>query len=351
MQNRHAFTVGLWILSITGAVAFVLVGVPWLWPRLFPVPQVTVEEELQSSEESSSSELTPEYAMEVLRRTLAGLGATGEEPGREIQLPRGKSARDLEQALREDPRLAGAEVYVTQVDDLLYRVRVFRGPTLLLQESVRPWLPERPVVSTADPPELAIIVVFRRENDDGVRQVGQWRAPVAIGVPPSEPHTVRTARQATWSSKGVVVLVSPDADLAEQVGAAAHAGGALLEQAPPEGVDLEDWLRPLLDGDLFLLDASGVEGLALKNAARSLGIRYLRRSAHLDPGDPVTLYLARNLTVRRGHGVVTVDGTDAGIASAETFIEGLRKDGYSLRFAVEVARQHGEGARERLSDR
>ena len=70
MENRHAFTVGLWVLSIAGAVAFVLVGVPWLWPRLFPVPQSVVEEEIESEGQSSSPELPSEFAMEVLRRQL-----------------------------------------------------------------------------------------------------------------------------------------------------------------------------------------------------------------------------------------------------------------------------------------
>jgi len=334
-------TIGLWILSTLAAVAFVMEGVPWLWPRLFPVPQEELVVDAGIGNAVSESTLSPERTMEVLRRTLAGLGATGDEPGTDIYLPRGKSPRDLELELEGRPALEGTQVSVTRVEDLLHCVRIYDGSRLLLQEYVRPYLPERPVVSSADPPELGLVIIFRTESDAAVREVGRWRAPVAIAVPAAEPHTVRTARQAVWSSKGVVVVVDPLESLHEQTGAAEDAGGVLLEEPLPEGMDPSEWLEPLAREGLYLIDGSGTEGQALEQAAAELGVQYLRRSAHLVIGSPTEAILARNLTVRRGHGIVTIDGTPSGIKTLSEFIAEAREDGYSLRFPNEVAQQHG----------
>jgi len=279
--------------------------------------------------------------MEVLRRTLASLGATGEEAGNGVELPHGRSARDLEIALRADPRLEGTEVYVTRVDDLMHRVRVFHEKTLLLQEDIRPWLPEHPIVSTVNPPELGFVVVFRVGNSEAVGDVARWRAPVALAVPPDAQHTVRTARRASWSSKGVLILVHPERGLAEQVAAAEHASGVLIEQLPEGGINLLDWLKPLQSDDLFVLDGTGAEGAALEEAAKRLGLDYVRSAGNLDPTDPQSAVLVRNLTVRRGQGLVIVEGDSASVGFAADFIDGARGAGYSLRFPVEVARQHG----------
>ena len=344
MPDRHTSTLILWTLFIGCLALFAFKGLPWLWPRLFPVPEEPTALAGGSSE-LQSGPASPELAMEALRRTLAGLGATGEESGRGIELPKGRSARELEQALRAEPRLEGCEVYVTRVDDLLHRVRIFEGKSLLLNESIRPWMPERPVVSSVDPPEVGFVSIFRAQDDAAVAEVSRWRAPVALAVPPDAPHTVRTARRASWSSKGVVILVHPERSLAEQAAAAEDASGIVVEVLPDKDTDLSEWLSPLIADDLFVLDATGVENKALEKAARSLGLDYLRRAAHLDASDPSTAVLARNLSVRRGYGMVTFEGAEVDLPFVTDFVEWAREDGYALRFPVEVARQHGGAAR------
>jgi len=340
MSNRHTVTLLIWTLVLGGLAVFAFRGLPWLWPQLFPVP-ASVGEDVAGDSSDARQSMTPELAMEVLRRTLAGLGATGEEEGTGVELPQGRNARDLELALRADPRLEGCEVYVTRVDDLMHRVRIFHEKALLLQEGIRPWLPEHPIVSTVNPPELGLIVIFRGESAESVGEVARWRAPVALAVPPDAPHTVRTARRASWSSKGVVVLVHPGRGLAEQAAAAEDASGVLVETLPSSDTDLVAWLKPLKLNDLFVLDASGVEGGALERAAESLGLDYLKSAGTLDPSEPRSAILVRNMTVRRGQGLVTVEGNSAAIAFASDFVAGARAAGYSLRFPVEVARQHG----------
>jgi hypothetical protein len=342
MSNRHTVTLLVWTLILAGLALFVFKGLPWLWPQLFPLPE-GIEETASGAEGTERTGLRPELAMEVLRRTLASLGATGEEAGNGVELPQGRNARDLELALRADPRLEGAEIYVTRVGELKHRVRIFHGKALLLQEEILPWLPEHPVVSTVNPPELGMVVVFRDADGESVGEVARWRAPVALALPPDAPHTVRTARRASWSSKGVVILVHPDRGLAEQAAAAEDASGVLIEELPVDRMSLVVWLKPLQDNNLFVLDASGVEGVALEKAARQLGLDYLRTAGRLDPRDPASVVRARNMTVRRGQGLVIVGGDPASIRFAADFIDDARKAGYSLRFPVEVARQHGHG--------
>jgi len=344
MSNRHTITILVWTLVIGGLALFAFRGLPWVWPRLFPVPAAE-SEGADGSATDAEEPLSPELGMEVLRRTLAGLGATGEEEGRGIELPQGRTGRDLELALRADPRLDGTEIYVTRVDDLRQRVRIFDGKKLLLQEDIRPWLPERPIVSVVNPPELGVVVVFRYSAQDSVGSVSRWKAPVALAVPPDSPHTIRTARRASWSSKGVVIVVDSSRGLTEQVAAAEDASGVLVEELPASDADLTEWLRPLVTDNLFVLDGSDNEGLALQKAARELGLDYVRRAARLESKDPSSARLARNLTVRRGYGLVTVEGRAADIEFASEFVSETRKEGYALRFPVEVARQHGSGPR------
>ncbi len=341
MSNRHTVSLLIWTLVVGGLGLFTFKGLPWLWPQLFPVP-AAVEQDGGTAVEQA--ELRPELAMEVLRRTLASLGATGEEAGNGVELPQGRSARDLELALRADPRLEGTEVYVTRVDDLRHRVRIFHEKALLLQEEIRPWLPEHPVVSTVNPPELGFVVIFRVGNSETVGEVSRWRAPVALAVPPDAPHTVRTARRASWSSKGVLILVQPDRGLAEQVAAAEHASGVLVEELPEAGTDLLAWLKPLQSDNLFVLDGTETEGAALEDAAKRLGLDYLKSAGRLDSSDPHSAVLARNLTVRRGQGLVIVEGDHTSVGFAADFVDSARGAGYSLRFPVEVARQHGAAA-------
>lgn len=331
MAGRYGLTAGLWLASLLLLVLLVARGGPWLWPRLFPAPDPE-----EADTQGGVDALEPALVAEVVQRTLATLGAPGDGSDTLIELPQGAAARDLELALRAEPRLDGAEVYVTPVDDLLWRLRILERGRLLHLRDVRPWLPERPQVSRTDPPELGIVVLFEQPDDPAVRGVGGWKAPLALGLPPFAPHAVKSARQAAWSSKGVVVLVDPGQDLEEQLLAAPEAGAVLLRQPLPAGMDPSEWLAPAHQLGLVLLDGSPGDTVALRRAADELGVACARLAAHL--GRPEAEVLARNLAVRRGHGIVTVDGTVEGLALLEEFIADARADGYEIRFPVEVAR-------------
>ena len=331
MAGKHGLTAGLWLASILLLALLVVRGGPWLWPRLFPAPVDPASGGPGEDEEA----LQPALVAELVHRTVVTLGAPGEGSATLIELPRGATARDLELALRADPGLEGAEVYVTAVDDLLWRLRVLQGGRLLHRCDVRPWLPERPLVSGSDPPELGFVVLFEEADDAAVRGVGGWKAPLAVGLPAFAPHAVKSARQAAWSSKGVIVLVDPALPLEEQLLAAPEAGGVLLRSPLPTDVDPATWLEPLDRFGLVLLHGSAGDA-GLRRAADAAGVAVARVAAHL--GTPEAEVLGLNLAVRRGHGVLTVDGTEEGLALLERFIADARSDGFAIHFPVEVAR-------------
>jgi len=332
-------TATLWLLGVA-ALALVLVrGSPWALEQLFPVPSAV---EPASAEGAATPAVpSPERVAEIASRTLVTLGAPGESGDDLLGLPRGASARALQDALRAHQGLAGCEVYVTRVDDLEWRLRVFGGGGLLLTREVRPWLPERPVVSSADPPEIGIVVLLEERDDARLRGVGRWKSPLGIGLRPFAAHATASARQIAWDSKEVVAVLSAGEDLAEQLAAAPDAQVALLLHDLDTAVDPGAWLAPLLRRDVALIDGRSADSTELRVAAEAAGVRYLRRAAHL--GDANADVVARNLAVRRGYGIVTVDASDAGIAEAEAFVEGVKAEGYSILFPVEVARMHAVG--------
>jgi hypothetical protein len=340
VRSRRSSELALWVVVLVLLALLVGRGGPWLWPHLFPSPGGGDGGEEPATTSAAGEPLSPVEVAEVVHRTLVTLGLPGEGSASTIELPRGASARELELALRADPRLADAEVYVTRVDDLLWRLRVIQRGEVLLKRDVRPWLPERPVVSGSDPPELGLVVVFRQADEARVREVGRWKSPVALAMDPYAAHAVKSARQATWSSKEVVALVDPAQDLAEQLASAPDAAAVLLEGALPEEIDPAVWLDPLVELRLALIDARTGEPGELRRAAWEAGIPYLRRAGDL--GEPGGAVLARNRSVRRGYGVITADGTEAGLAALEAFVEQARADGYSIVFPAEVAGIHGE---------
>ncbi len=336
MDGRHPLTAALWLAFVVVLGVAVVRGGPWLWPRLFPAPgpgsEVITPPDLPSAV----------LVAEVVHRTVATLGPPG-DPGNEdaIVLPPGATGAQLQAALRADERLAGAEIYVTRSDDLLQRLRVFSGGQLLLQRDVRPTLPERPVISGTDPPELGFVFVFRERDDAGVQAVGRWKSPLAIGLQPFAPHSVKSARQASWSSKEVVLVVDPGHDLNEQLVAFPDASAALLEGALPDGTDPSAWVAPLAERQLALIDGRDGPPGELRDAAAGAGVSYVRRAGHLS--DAESAIWIRNRAVRRGYGIVTVDATAQGRATAEQFIEEARTDGCPIAFIAEVARMHGGG--------
>ncbi len=325
----------LWLLGAAVLTLTVARLAPWAWQHLFPVPgAATAADPVSPTPPLPSSE----RVAEIVHRTLVTLGAPGAGGDDLLELPRGASARAFQEALRAHDGLAECEVYVTPVDDLVWRLRVFGAQDLLLTREVRSWLPERPVVSGSDPPELGIVFLFEERNDAVLRGIGRWKSPLAIGLPPYESYAVATARQAAWDSKEVVAVLSAGEDVAEQLAAAPDAQVALLLHDLPDGTDLSLWLAPLAERDVALIDGRLVNPTALQTAAEEAGVAYLRRASHLT--EPRGDVVARNLAVRRGYGIVTVDATQDGVAAAEAFIDGAKADGYAIVFPVEVARMH-----------
>jgi hypothetical protein len=344
MDGRHTFTAGLWLISaVLLCLGLVRVG-PLLWANVFPgigEPSLAEDGELVQASAAQSS-TTPEQAAEALHRVLSNWGVSNAPEPDRIYLPPDRRPGELQDTLRQLESLASLEVYVTRVDDLLFRLRIYSGAVLLLQRDVFPFLPERPTVTSVDPPEVGVVVVLDDEESDVLSRLCAWRSPLAIVLPPFAAHGVKSMRLASRCSKGVLLLLDPEDDVSDQLASAPEASGVLLLEDLEESLDLSRWMGPLARSNVFLLDGRPSGSLpSLKAAARTSGLRYLRRAGHLEKHSD--LILARNLTVRRGYGLVSVHGDENGIALLETFLEGARDDGYNLLFPGEVARKHGMG--------
>jgi hypothetical protein len=290
--------------------------------------------------------VAPGAASEALHRALAVLGAEaigGDEP---IALPRGVHAEELRDVLRKDARLAGAEVYTTTAGPLLDRLRVFDGPKLLIQKDLRPWLTERPMVSAKDPPEVGLVVRFPAADEVALKELCDWRAPLAVAVPPFAPHTMRTVREVARAAKEVLLEIDARDDLAEQLAAVPEASGVLVLSDPPAEERLGAWLGPLRARDLFVLDGSAAKAGAGVDAgggggghrAPSSTVPWLAVAARM--GDEQAPVLARNLAVRQGHAIVLADASGGARAALAPFVATLRDDGYALLLPGEVARMH-----------
>ncbi len=334
MAGRHLFSVGLWVATTLVLALGVVRGGPWLWERIFPGPR---ELGVEAQEADEDGLLNPERVAEELHRLLASWGA---EPGPEVEtvyLPQGRTPSDLQDALRRRPPLAEAQVYVTEIDELTHRLRVFRGRDAMLNRRVRTWLPERPVVSSTAPPRLAVIPILRSGEMRELRRVLRWKSPLAVGLHPFDPAAVKARREASWASKGVVLVVDPKDELEAQLEAVPEASGVLLEEDLPEGLDVGEWAAQLANADTFFLDGRSRPGGKLVAALEQYRVEVVSRSAHLGSVEAATV--ARNLTVRRGRGIVTVDLNPDGVADLQAFIETAEEDGFSLVLPSEVARR------------
>lgn len=343
MDGRHTFTLGLWLLSaVVLCLAIVRLG-PWIWANLFPgAEEMPLVEEEQFADDSAagSKASNSEQAAEALHRVLSNWGVGNAPEPERIYLPQGRRPGELQDTLRALDSLSKLEVYVTRVDDLLFRLRIYAGASLLLQRDVFPFLPERPSVTVVDPPEASVLVLLGDEESDVLNRICSWRSPLAIALPPFAAHSVKSMRFASRCSKGVVLIVDPEDDLSEQLASAPEASVVLLIDELEDSLDLKRWLRPLVSSNVFLLDGRASGSLpSIKGPAQDLGLRYLRWAGQLQ--DDSDLILARNLTVRRGYGLVAAHGDDEGMRLLEVFLNAARDDGYNILFPGEVAREHG----------
>jgi hypothetical protein len=343
MDGRHTFTLGLWLLSAAVlCLAMVRLG-PWLWVNLFPGAEETIpveDEQFAGASAAASNASSSEQAAEALHRVLSNWGVGNAPEPERIYLPQGRRPGELQDTLRGLDSLSKLEVYVTRVDDLLFRLRIYSGARLLLQRDVFPFLPERPSVTGVDPPEASVLVLLGEEESDVLDRICSWRSPLAIVLPPFAAHAVKSMRFASRCSKGVVLLLDPEDDVSEQLASAPEASGVLLVDELEDSLDLNRWLRPFVSFNVFLVDGRPSGSLpSIEGPARSLGLRYVRWAGQLQQDSD--LILARNLTVRRGYGLVSARGDDEGMRLLETFLEDARDDGYNLLFPAEVAREHG----------
>lgn len=314
---------------------------PWLWPRLFPTPAPPPPPTQQT--------LTVDVVERAFDQALVAAG--GELPERPqegplpvVGLPRGLNPTVLQGALRGDPRLGGASVYLTRADDLLWRLRVFEGSRLVLQRDVRPWMSVAPPHPPSNPPELVVLFDAREADETWLRRVLRWRSPVAVVLPPFAPRTLRRADEAAKASREVVAAVRPGEPLAEQVGAVPHAAAVLLEVALPTEQQTA-WLDWLGREDLALIEACA-EGCVDPAVAGRAGVARLRLAGRLDAEEAAAadaeVALIRNLAVQRGYGVLLADGTKAGAGRVEALLDAAKADGLAIVFAAEAARQHGQ---------
>jgi len=328
--GRHGFTAALWITSAVVVGLAAVQVVPWLWPRLFPRPG----EGLDAAAETAAAEAPSEQIVgEVVDRLVASWGADLGSRDEPLRLPRGRTPRALQDALRASPELEATTIYVTETGPFSHRLRVFHGSDLLTLRDLRRWMPERPAVRAENPPELGLVFRFVPAEPATLGRVLKWKSPMAVSLEPFGPESQRAAAKAIKAGKDVIVEIDPAQDVDEQIVALPGVTGALVTAPLPEAAD-EALRTALARRDLFLLD-----GRIDPGAPTPSGPPLVARAAHLET--PEAAVLGRNLAVRWGHGVVTVDAAGDGPGLAEDFIDVAKDDGYLLRLPVEVAREHG----------
>lgn len=330
-MGRHGFTVALWVVTALIVGLLAVQGIPWLWPRLFPRPGEGLTEavEVAGTEAPSVQEVG-----EVVDRLVASWGAELGGPEEPLSLPRGRSPRELQDALRGVDALGTTTLYVTDTGPFTHRLRVFHGADLLLLRDLRRWMPDRPAVRADNPPELGIVFRFVADEPATFGRVLKWKSPMAVALPPFGPESLRAAGKAVKAGKDVIVEVDPTQDIAEQVAALPGVTGVLVTAPFVDAAGEATLIASLDRRDLFLLDGRP-EGEADVDA----GPLRLERAAHLD--GPEAGVFGRNLAVRWGHAIITVDAAGDGPQLAEEFIEIAKEDGYLVRLPVEVAREHG----------
>ncbi len=331
----------LLVAAVAAGFAFAATrAIPLLWVRLFPTPAPVVQAPAAPAPDRETVSLALDQAVVAGGGELPPKRADGDAGT--VPLPRGLSPRDLESALRADPRLEGTSIYVTRADALLWSLRVFAGPELLLKRELRPWLPASPPHPPSNPPELVVLVDLRGVGDGD--PVLRWTGPLAVVLEPFVPSTLRRARDAAKASHAVVGALRPDEPLHEQIQAIPHISAVLVEAPLPPGIALDAFLGPLAESGLTLVDACP-RGCFEARDVQSAGVPLLRLATRLGGDGPAggdgELALARNLAVQWGYGLVLADPSSEGLERTERLLDGGKADGLRVVFVEEAGRLHG----------
>lgn len=266
----------------------------WAWPRvaprLFPAPP-----------EAPAVPAAVVDAESVVARALATWGAPS---GEVVQLPRGRGAEALQALLRQQPELAGAEVYVTPDEDLAFRLRVLAGTETLLDRPVLPWLPPRPPAPADDPPVLALLVEVPDPTPERIEALAALPLPLGIALPPFAAGTLGAVRAALRDRVDIVLSVG-DGPLAEQRAAVPEASALRAARAGEASLP-------------WLVDA----GCGPRADCAAV--------VHHDAGED----RLRAIALRRGGAVLLVDEAHAALGAG--WLGAARDDGYRLGFPAEA---------------
>ncbi len=373
------------ILVLVGAIVAVgAVVVPWAWHSAFPTP-----EEAGPTPDVAVDSAAIGAVNEAIADTLAALGVTAEmvadstdEP-RELEgqawtftrttvdLPRSLYEEELRRSFGAWP--AGAEAFLTRLDELTWSLRIYLGKRPIHQLVMRLPLDPDPAVDPAAPPALALVVTGVGPRDASVEQVIEAPYPLTLAVLPYRSHSLRYATDAARAAKEVAVHLlfdgqsaaadpagmappatldaSLDADafaarLAEDLDAVPYASGAVLTSDSATTADVERMeiaAAGLRRRSLYLLDLLPVHQGAALQVARRHDLQAMSCAAAVDASATpqqrdAALLRARNLAVIRGSAVLVVQAGDRDLDWLAPFIEERVDEGYRLAFASELIR-------------
>ncbi len=232
---------------------------------------------------------------------LAHLSRYQLEPGQD---PETQAARLRSLAL---DALPGAEVYVTEQDDLEVHVRFYAGKRLVHRVALVPTLDEPPKGDGSS--ALVALVILGLGEDARIDQrVLSSKFPLAVGIVPFSPFALRMSREAARHHKEILVqlpLGAATVEAASEAVLAVPGATGIVLTGPPEALPIE----VLVERSMVLFDASGdAEGTALR-AARDRGVPLVRRHEVLD-GDLIARLNRAHHMARKLGGVVLVIGAD-----------------------------------------
>ena len=228
-----------------------------------------------------------------------------------------------------------SHVYVTTEDELDVDLRIYVGKRLTHHLHLEPTLSSRLPPQGAEPALVALVVTGFGANGPLGQEILELPQPLTTGMVAYQPFTLRQSRQAAVAHKEILLQLPETAQDAasvmEALQAVPHASGILVE-ALPSSLPVAE----LLDGNLYLLDATEeIEGSVLR-AASNAGIRVVRATEILE-GD-VEEDLLRLGHLSRSHSglVLLVHLEDPALETVLTWLEEAEPGTLRPAFLTEV---------------